>query len=262
MVFCNKALTIIILIFAFLSTSCKIDPYSKFNDSNLYPNKTSIILPITSISGINWDSLLTGLSQCNKPIIVMEDQHIKTLNIEEFKRVLKNARKLKFHIAIKIPTRYGTRPIEEIAQQLIRIQDILPEINSIFIDEVHDNPDMFDYYYQLSGIARELGYNFIIMNTSNSLNPDQFLEISDALVVYENMGISEDIIPNRNLRDKSIVIIYAFSWQELIPFIKYLRKGLIGKWIFITDIHTDSSTKILALPSFWNKLIEQICVEG
>ncbi len=258
----NKIPTTLIFILATLLISCQVDSYSKFNKTNLYPNNTSIILPIYHELAINWDSLLTDLSKCNKPILVLEEQQIKPFNAEKLKRSLQTARNLKFHIAIKIPTRYGTRPMEEIAQQLIRIQDILPEINSIFIDEVHDSPDMFDYYYQLSGIARELGYNFIIMNTSNSLNLEQFLQISDALVIYENMGISEDIIPNKSLRDKSIVIIYTSSWQDLTPFIKYLRKGLIAKWIFITDIYSDSATKVLALPSFWNKLIEQICVKG
>jgi len=151
--------------------------------------------------------------------------------------------------------------MEEIARQLIHIQDLLPEINGILLDEVLDNPDMLSYYAQLSEIARELGYDFIIINLSNSLNPERFIEIADAVIVYENMGISKEIIPNKDLRNRSISIIYVSSWEELTPFIKYIRKGLFGKWIFITDRYEGKPFNSTSLPSFWKELLQQLCVK-
>ncbi len=248
------------ILMTFIS-SCKIEPYSKFNLKNLYPNTTSIILPVNPKAMINWDSLLTELSQCNKPIIVLEEHHVREQNISELRQNIQKASKLRFHIAIRMPTKFGERPIEDLAQQLINIQDFLPEINGVFLDEVLDNPDMFAYYYQLSGIARELGYDFIIMSIPNSTDPHQFTEIADALVVYQNVGISENIIPDEDLQNKAISIIYLPSWEEVTPFITYLRKGLLGKWVLVTDKYEHWSTDSISLPSFWKELITQLCTK-
>ncbi len=251
-------LILIALIIAIMS-SCQIEPYSRYTLKNSYPSNTSLIVPISPDAYISWDSLLTDLSKCQKPIIVIDANRLSDIDMTHLKEHLKKASKLKIHIALKISTNYGQRTIEDIARKLLYFQDLLPEVNAVYFDEVLDNPDMIDYYSNLSVIARELGFDFVIMNLINSNNPELFLEFADALVVYENQGISEHIIPSKEIRTKSIAIVYAQSWQEIIPFINYLRKGLLGKWVFITDrinagTHTPSN-----LPSFWKELVNNLC---
>src|SRR5262249_42620107 len=116
-----------------------------------------------------WDRLLESPDPTTVVVIANPDSGPGKVADPNYVRVIDRARQKGFMVIGYVSTRYATRPIADVKEDIDRWVRLYPGVRGMFFDEQSSAAELISYYVTLYGYARkERGLDLVINNPGTS----------------------------------------------------------------------------------------------
>ncbi len=127
-------------------------------------------------------------------------------------------------------TKWGSRDISEVKDDIDTWLSFYPQIKGFFVDEAATGVDKLSYYEELRDYIKSKGDFYIVLNPGTQPNAAYF-SIADNIVVYESNLSELDENLCKTYIDKSSIIVYGVTKDEMIKIVNKYH----CRYIYITD---------------------------
>lgn len=139
---------------------------------------------------------------------------------------------------------YSSRPLDSIKQEIDRYNQLYPDLDGFFIDEVSNSQSSYTYYQQISSYIKS--YKKMVMLNPGTTVSQEFYTIADFIVVFErdyNFLKTRYIFPQK-LTDKDCFLVYGVNTYQTAQEARnyLLNKG--ANCIYLIDENPPSWFKV------------------
>ena len=218
---------IFLLIFIFI-TGCQSVTNSNLSNNSKSNLSQKMIIPLYLYNADIWNHISKFQ---NKEIVILNPSNgpgdEKDSNYEDLiNKLNKNKNKPIGYVY----TKWGDRNITEVKKDINRWLDFYPNIKGFFIDEASENIDDINYYKNLYDYIKSKGNYYIVLNPG--VYPDEeYFNIADSIVVFEDEFYKLDSDVCKKNSDKSSLIVYDANESEMEDIIKNYK----CKNVYVTD---------------------------
>jgi hypothetical protein len=229
------------VIFVFIFIGCGGE-----NNTN---NKSGIIIPAYFYDANLWDEVVNADS-LNKFIVIINPNYGPGDNTDDFYSSVINDLITENKTPIGyVYTKWGSRDISEVENDIDKWLNLYPSIKGFFIDEANSTADGVTYYKTLYSYIKAKGNYFVVLNPGTTPNTEYF-NVSDLVVVFENdvSKLNNNVCENNF--EKSAVIVYGADEEDMKEF-----KNVCG-YVYFTD--DSGNNPYDSLPSYFYEEINEL----
>jgi len=149
-------------------------------------------------------------------------------------------------------TGWASRPLTEVERDVDTWLELYPEVRGFFVDEVSDRAEDVSYYMTLALYIRQKGDFIIVLNPGTSV-PHEYLDIADAVVVFEDSASSLRYLRGSAHPALQAAIVSEVPASRVSQVLLYLlHKGI--RAVYLTD--EPSPPTYARVPAYFELLAE------